>query len=79
MYGRAYVVALASLLAGASVVHYIAKPDLVRGKRREREREIGHRPGTFPRDLLLLSSSRPPRPLAPATQTIPTAKPPPSA
>jgi hypothetical protein len=29
LYGRAYAVALASLLAGASVVHWAWKPDLV--------------------------------------------------
>jgi hypothetical protein len=29
MYGRAYAVAFASLLAGASVVHWLYRPDLV--------------------------------------------------
>jgi hypothetical protein len=28
MYGRAYAVAFASLLAGASVVHWLYRPDL---------------------------------------------------
>ena len=42
-----YLVAIASLLAGASVVHALYKPDLVRGgnekgEDREREREDDH-------------------------------------
>ena len=41
---RPYLVAFASLIAGASVIHAVLQPDLVRGKRegerrRERERE----------------------------------------
>lgn len=33
MFAKAYAVAIGSLLAGASVVHWAFKPDLVRGSR----------------------------------------------
>ena len=69
-YGKAYAVALASLLCGASVVHWAWQPDLVR---REGEREErGMEESTLRTDSQLALAFHP----FSIHQTIPTTAPP---